>query len=236
MHLLQTSAYTLDHHQQKILHTSALSQWGISTDSGSSIVSRVYNTRGKTTPDYREYPTTAKDTLRHHQQLWSLPYVAEEAFPVRGGPTCIPGCAPFDDGLFMIGNLHDGDILCPVQGTRIPSNHVSSGQYQSPYLVQNSRSGDVIDAADYRCGYHRLANDILETTMYNARLRTDTSPTWTLVFIGNWDSPRNWAYEVYWFYGKDYTWHQPHLQALQAAIPTLTDSPYAFVSGIEGTL
>ena len=67
---------------------------------------------------------------------------------MRGGPTCIPGCAPFDDGLFMIGNLHDGDILCPVQGTRIPSNRVSSGQYQSPYLVQDSRSGDIIDAAD----------------------------------------------------------------------------------------
>jgi hypothetical protein len=110
-HLLHTSAYTLDHHQQQILNKSALSQWGISTESGSSIVSRVYNTRGKTIPDYREYPTTAKDTLRHYKQLWSLPYVTEEAFPVRGGPTCIPGCASFDDGLFMIGNLHDGDIL-----------------------------------------------------------------------------------------------------------------------------
>ena len=82
-HLLHTSAYTLDHHQQPILNKPALSQWGISADSGSSIVSRVYNTRGKTIPDYREYPTTAKDTLRHHKQLWSLPYVAEEAYPVR---------------------------------------------------------------------------------------------------------------------------------------------------------
>jgi hypothetical protein len=89
----------------------------------------------------------------------------------------------------MIGPLHDGDILCPVQGTRIPSKRVTNGQYRSPYMIQDHRSGDIIDAADYRCGYHRLANDILEPTMYNARLRTDTSPVWTLDVIEEWVPP-----------------------------------------------
>jgi hypothetical protein len=195
------------------------------------MASRVYNTQNKATVDYREYPTTARDTLRHHRQLWSLPYTAEEAFPVGGGHTCIPGCAPFDDGLFMIGPLHDGDVLCPVQGTRIPSKRVTNGQYQSSYIIQDHRSGDIIDAAEFRFGYHRLANDILEPKMYNARLRTDTSPVWTLVVIGDWEPPHEWAYEVLWFYGKDYKWHQPHLQSFQEAIQVLPDSPYAFVSG-----
>ena len=71
--------------------------------------------------------------------------------------------------------------------------------------------------------------------MYNARLRTDTSPVWTLVVIGDWEPPQNWAYEVYWYYGKDYKWHQQHLQSFQAAIQVLPDSPYAFVPGNEGT-
>jgi hypothetical protein len=71
--------------------------------------------------DYREYPTTREDTLCHHDELFSLPFLDEKMFSVRSGPTRIPNLAPIDDGLFMIGNLTDGTILCPVHGTRTPS-------------------------------------------------------------------------------------------------------------------
>jgi hypothetical protein len=40
--------------------------------------------------------------------------------------------------------------------------------------------------ADYRCGYFRLANDIFDPLLYNARVRTDTTPVWVLELQGNY--------------------------------------------------
>jgi hypothetical protein len=136
--------------------------------------------RRKRVIDYREYPTEICDTLRHYSELWSLPTSYEEAFPVRGGPTCIPRCAPYDDGLFLIAEVSTGDVLCPVNGTSIPIHRVQEGSYKSPYLVQDDRSQTIIDMADYRCGYARLANDIFDSRLYTCMIRTDTSP-WVLV-------------------------------------------------------
>jgi hypothetical protein len=70
---------------------------------------------------YKEYPTEFLDILCHYSKLWSLPMLDEESFPVRGGPTCIPYCQPLDNGLFMIRDLTDGTILCPINGTHIQS-------------------------------------------------------------------------------------------------------------------
>jgi hypothetical protein len=98
-------------------------------------------------------------------------------------------------------------------------------------LIQDNRFGDIIDAADSLCGYHWLANDILQPTMFNSRLRTDTIPVWTLDVIGDWEPPHNRAYEVFWFHGKDCKWHQQHRQSFQAAIQVLSDSPFEFMSG-----
>ena len=116
--------------------------------------------KGTTSIDYREYPIETSDTLRHYSELCSLPTLYDEVFPVRGGPTCIPRCAPYDDGLFLIAHVINGDVLFPVHGTNIPIKRVKDGKYRSPYLVQDDRSQTIIDMADYRCGYARLANDI----------------------------------------------------------------------------
>jgi hypothetical protein len=77
------------------------------------------------TIDYKEYLTELLDTLCHHSNLWSLPMLDEEFFPVRGGPTCIPCCQPLDNGLFMIENLTEKTILCPINGT-----HTSCWKYR----------------------------------------------------------------------------------------------------------
>ena len=58
----------------------------------------------------------------------------------------------------MIGDLQDGTILCPINGTHIPSCRVTSKEYPSPYLVMDECSNTILDMADYRCGYFRLAN------------------------------------------------------------------------------
>jgi hypothetical protein len=81
---------------------------------------------------------------------------------VRGGPTCIPRYAPLDDGLFLISPVDNGDVICPIHGTNIPMHSVKDGKYRSPYLIEDDRCQTVIDIADYRCGYARLANDIFD--------------------------------------------------------------------------
>jgi hypothetical protein len=119
-----------------------------------TIPSKVIHRRHRGTPtiDYREYPTEQLETLRHYSELWSLPTRYEEVFPVRGGPICIPRCAPFDDGLFLISHVNAGDVLCPVYGINNPIHRIHDGKYRSPYLVQDDRFQTVIDLADYRCG------------------------------------------------------------------------------------
>ena len=153
--------------------------------------------------DYKEYPMERSDTLCHHSKLWSLPMLDEESFPVRGGPTCIPYCKPLDNGLFMIGSLTDGAILCPINGTHISSCRVTSGEYHSPYMVMDDRSNTILDMADYRWGYFCLANGIFDPLLYNARVRTDTSPVWVLKIQGNFSPPIDHSYELFHFYGRD---------------------------------
>jgi hypothetical protein len=153
----------------------------------------------------------------------------EESFPVRGRPTCIPYCKPLDNSLFMIGSLPDGTILCPINGTHIPSCRVTSGEYHSPYMVMDYRSNTILDVADYRCGYYRLANDILDPLLYNARVQTDATPVWVLELQGNYSPPPHYAYEVFYFYERDYTWPSSVLTSNQRSIPTLPESPYKVI-------
>jgi hypothetical protein len=68
-------------------------------------------------------------------------------------------------------------------------------------MFMDDRSGDIVDMADYRCGYARLANDILLPDMYNAFIWTDLQPEWYLVLQGDWNPPPSHAFEVYYFYG-----------------------------------
>jgi hypothetical protein len=123
----------------------------------------------------------------------------------------------------MIGNLTDGTILCPINGTHIPSCRVTSEEYRSPYMVIDDRCNTILDMADYRCGYFRLANVIFEPLLYNARVRADTTPVWVLELQGNFSPPVDYAYEVFHFYGRDYKWPSSVLTSYQQAIPTLSE-------------
>ena len=56
--------------------------------------------------------------------------------------------------------------------------------------------------ADYRCGYFRLANYIFDYLLYNAYVRTDTTPVWVLELKGDFSPPTDHAYEVFHFMEK----------------------------------
>ena len=76
-----------------------------------------------------------------------------------------------------------------------------------------------------------MANDIFDPLLYNAHIRTDTSSVWVLVLQGNFSPPKDCAYEVFYYYGKDYVWPTSYLTECQRSIPTLPDSPYkVFIS------
>ena len=87
----------------------------------------------------------------------------------------------------------------------------------------HERSNTILDMADYRCGYFRLANDIFDLLLYNAYVRTDTTPVWVLELKGDFSPPIDHAYEVFHFYGKDYVWPTSYLTACQQSIQTLPD-------------
>jgi hypothetical protein len=129
---------------------------------------------------------------------------------VRGGPTCIPRCSPYDDGLFLISPVQSGAVLRLVHGTEIPTHRVQDRQYRSPYLVQDDRCQTVIDIADYRCGYARLANDILDSRLSTCMIRTDMNP-WVLVATKNMKLPKSYGMEMYCYYEQDYQWPNDHL-------------------------
>ena len=77
-----------------------------------------------------------------------------------------------------------------MNGTYIPSCRVTSNEYRSPYMVMNKRSNTILDMADYRCGYFRLANDIFDPLLYNEYVRTDMTLVWVLELKGDLVHPQ----------------------------------------------
>jgi hypothetical protein len=96
-------------------------------------------------------------------------------------------------------------------------------------MVMDDRSNTILDMADYRCGYFRLANNIFNPLLYNARVRTDTTSVWVLELQGNFSPPIDYAYEVFHFYRRGYIWPSSVLTSYQRSIPTLSESPYKVI-------
>ena len=93
--------------------------------------------------------------------------VAEIGGAFLGGAAVGATTLATEAALFGAGTaIEEGSLLAglnSVKDTNIPINTIQDGKYWSPCLVQDDRRQTVIDIADYRCGYARLAKDIFDS-------------------------------------------------------------------------